>query len=1311
MSADYVVDDVVRWSFVDDVTGPLNRVKQALAEANSLINGSVSPTKGLEEAYKMLGTSGTESVKKVTTDIKSLNSEMNILPKDTKLEIKANAAEAINNTKDVTKNVKTIPRETLLKIKANATEAINNTKDITKNVKTIPKETLLKINAETDAKKILDFKKEAKEVPKNVNVNLRLIDHVSDPVKQVNTATKETEKSTSRLKDVLTGTFAGSIISNGITSLGNQIINSAKDGLELAEAGEQTQRAWSAMGVPKSQIQGLSNNMVELRNETGFAAGNIKDIQKQFFGFTNSVDLTANLTKGVTALAVASGKGVEGAESITSSFKRVESQGKLTNMAFTRMTAAVPALPKELASALNMSQDQLKKSVAAGNISADEFINAVAKIGTNSQQTFKDFGKTGEGVMSQIKGGWIGVKSTLMQPLVDTKTSGLESVRDLLQSKDMTTLAHSVGEGLSYMAEQAAKFVKYISEHQKDINGIIDALSKILSILAKSIWSTISEIIKDIAKAFGLISDSANKSNDPLKKVESALNAVASHKAAIEALGKVLVAAFAVKKISGFAKEIQTINANLKVTKGLQALGKPITEFVSTLKESKSVISAFGAALKAVPFTLWITAIAAVILALTELYKHNKKFREFVNGIIDAVKGAYKEIAKWLDDAIKGVRGFFEGIQGFFKDVQKNINTFNKDIGKNTNNFIKTAQQGFAGFGKSIGNIWNNIEKQWQKSWNSINKWFSKFWKDISKQWRSDWNGLDKWFNKSLNSLSKNWDNTWNSINKYFSGVWQGISKFWQGIWNPLVKWFDNTLNGISRTWNNVWRSISNFFIDIWNGMNKFVHPIFSGIASWISDVLRGISNTWNHMWQSMADFFSNIWNGIKHAAQDGINGVLSVINAGVDAIDTVWKFFTGHKTSIRHLQPVKLERGGVVHTRLTMINDGAGQNWKELLQLPNGDLKMSHERNAILPLPVGTRVYNGAETAAIMHSAGVERYAKGGIVGNVLDWTKGKLSDIGSWIGDKADAVDKFLKNPLGNISKLLHNATDGLFHGAESFGQLASGVIDKLAEISVDKFKEMLKKVKDEIESQNVNGPAGPKVGRWRSVIEQAAKILNHAPLAGWQINNLLSQIATESGGDNNIVQSVWDRNMASGNPAQGLLQFIPSTFGQWAIPGHRNIKSGLDQLIAAIRRLDAMGTWNYIGHGHGWWSGGHLIKPQIATLAEHGDEFVVNPRMTNAPQLINEAYERTLQEQPHLRDATSPNVKNNSTLDFSTLQSSNRNNSISNKMLNVIIERLTEIRDKDTDMYLDGEKVTKTTEKISAGRFRIAQSQGQA
>ncbi|WP_404351183.1 hypothetical protein [Companilactobacillus paralimentarius] len=122
----------------------------------------------------------------------------------------------------------------------------------------------------------------------------------------------------------------------------------------------------------------------------------------------------------------------------------------------------------------------------------------------------------------------------------------------------------------------------------------------------------------------------------------------------------------------------------------------------------------------------------------------------------------------------------------------------------------------------------------------------------------------------------------------------------------------------------------------------------------------------------------------------------------------------------------------------------------------------MTHQRNAVLPLPVGTRVYNGDETAAIMASAGVDHYAHGGIVGDAIDWTKGKLSDIGSWIGDKLDAVDKFLKDPLGNISKLLHKATDGLFKGAASFGGLASGAIGKLSSIAVVKFKEMLNSTK---------------------------------------------------------------------------------------------------------------------------------------------------------------------------------------------------------------------------------------------------------
>ncbi|MGY3315283.1 SLT domain-containing protein [Peribacillus simplex] len=62
-------------------------------------------------------------------------------------------------------------------------------------------------------------------------------------------------------------------------------------------------------------------------------------------------------------------------------------------------------------------------------------------------------------------------------------------------------------------------------------------------------------------------------------------------------------------------------------------------------------------------------------------------------------------------------------------------------------------------------------------------------------------------------------------------------------------------------------------------------------------------------------------------------------------------------------------------------------------------------------------------------------------------------------------------------------------------------------------------------------------------------------------------MAQIKRESGGNEKIVQSsaVWDVNTAAGNPARGLLQYIPQTFNAYKMKGHNNIYSGFDQLLA--------------------------------------------------------------------------------------------------------------------------------------------------
>ncbi|TAR21799.1 tape measure protein, partial [Lactiplantibacillus plantarum] len=674
-----------------------------------------------------------------------------------------------------------------------------------------------------------------------------------------------------------------------------------------------------------------------------------------------------------------------------------------------------------------------------------------------------------------------------------------------------------------------------------------------------------------------------------------------------------------------------SINDNLKITGGLKNLGKPVTAFMSSLKGGSGVLKSFGSALKAVPFTIWIAAIAAIVLALVELYKHNKKFRAFVNGLISTVKDWYRNVTKWLGNAVTWIKKTFGP---FFKSAVKSIKSVWKEIEPVVSAGINMVKQ-ILKLGMAV------VSALWKVAWGLISFEVKKTWAIIKPIIDIGMAVIKGIISAGMAIIKAIWKAAWKIISAVVKSVWNVIKPLIIGAMHVISDVIQTVLDIIHGNWSKVWKDIKNVFSDIWKALSQAIKAYMHGMHDIISSVLDAISTVWHGMWQGLGDFFSNVWKGIKQAAQDGINGVLSVINAGVDAIDSIWKFFTGHKTNVRHLEPVKFAQGGVVHTRLSMVNDGAGQNWKELLQLPSGELKMTHQRNAVLPLPAGTRVYNGDETAAIMASAGVDHYAHGGIVGNAINWTKGKLSDIGSWIGDKTEAVGKFLKDPLGNISKLLHKATDGLFKGAASFGELASGAISKLSSIAVNKFKEMLNSTKKTLELSD------GKAGHYNpGLIEKAAKMMHIDSLPAGFSDLLQATIMSESGGKS-VIQTVHDMN-SGGNEAGGILQYTPGTFAAFAMPGHTNRMNPLDELLAFFNNSDwrnSIGHTSILGVPKVDWlhsgpqgsrrfaNGGEVFDEQSAIIGDNSQhhEFVINPYDVTAYPLLAKAMDTTMRAQP--------------------------------------------------------------------------------
>ncbi|PTI53064.1 hypothetical protein BU103_14300, partial [Staphylococcus xylosus] len=92
--------------------------------------------------------------------------------------------------------------------------------------------------------------------------------------------------------------------------------------------------------------------------------------------------------------------------------------------------------------------------------------------------------------------------------------------------------------------------------------------------------------------------------------------------------------------------------------------------------------------------------------------------------------------------------------------------------------------------------------------------------------------------------------------------------------------------------------------------------------------------------------------------------------------------------------------------------------------------------------------------------------------------------------------------------------------------------------------------------------SGSQNKSAKKWSGDIKKAASEMN-VKLRGNDLNNIISLIHNESGGNAGVTQgNIGDINNINGTPAQGLLQYVPSTFKNYAVKGHGNIKNGYDQ-----------------------------------------------------------------------------------------------------------------------------------------------------
>ncbi|HFK0551308.1 TPA: phage tail tape measure protein [Listeria monocytogenes] len=335
-----------------------------------------------------------------------------------------------------------------------------------------------------------------------------------------------------------------------------------------------------------------------------------------------------------------------------------------------------------------------------------------------------------------------------------------------------------------------------------------------------------------------------------------------------------------------------------------------------------------------------------------------------------------------------------------------------------------------------------------------------------------------------------------------------------------------------------------------------------------------------------------------------------------------------------------------------------------------------------------GTKILNHADSKKVMQG-GLGKTLPGFASGNstINDF----LSD--AWDGTKAVAgkVVDFSKkafdwaaHPIKNLKNIFSKYSTGI-PAMGNDGNLGSDVLNYLKNSIGSPLEKMLSGFK---ETAPVAGPAGKGASAWSSVIKKAALAMK-VDLSGGELKGIIAQIHRESGGNEKITQSsaVVDVNTLSGNPAKGLLQYIPQTFNAYRMKGHNNIFSGYDQLLAFFNNS----SWrNDLPYGKRGWgprghrrfaNGGFVNKNEMIEVAENNKPEVVIPltRKNRAVQLIKKTKEII-----GMNDGGSVVV-----------------NSPDNSEMVLLLQQqnqiLMQLLQKNSDVYMDVDKVGKLVEAV--------------
>ncbi|MCO4466975.1 Phage tape measure [Streptococcus infantarius subsp. infantarius] len=873
-----------------------------------------------------------------------------------------------------------------------------------------------------------------------------LIHRLKDSVVGLNNKVDDTGDKTSRLKGIFSATFAANVISNAFTNALGTVKGMFDQINESSSEYVKYQQTMNATWLTLTGNAEDGKKMVDMTNEMAQAAANstemVDGMNQKFYAVTHNIDLTKQQTQAILTLQDAFGQTDAAVENFSVQWSQMIANGKVSGQdmlsiinVFPEMKQAIKDVAAEELNISNMTTEKFAELQSKGQITSDMAVKALLDMKDKYKDATENFAGTIGGMERTINSRMPAIIAAFKEPIMQMKNPFMGKISEWVADKGtedkFKTLGEHSAKGLetisnafakvfnlgngtdklnSFMdkmiewvdkmsdkiAKNAPKIASFFVELKKGLGYVIE----IGKAFGEGVWEATKGIVEGIAGAFKMLTGNSKKSKEPIKGVSGALGEIAKHKEAIKTVGKLFVAYFAAKKVAS------GVGAVVKGVQGLSTGLGLLKTGISKLTPAFGALKTATAFLMANPFALAIVGITALVAGFVMLYKHNKKFKKFVDDLAKDAKKAFDNIVKW------------------FKDIPKNLS-------KTWENIKDGAKSGMKKLGSAITGKLSDIGKEWNKGWKKSKDYLSDRWDDMKGNTKKSIEHLGSSIKNKHDEIHDRWSKTWNKSKDFLSDRWDDMNA-------DTKKKFGKDLKGL--LFSNL-DAIGNKFQEIWNA----------------------IRNGFSDMWNGLKDLAGNGINAVIKLPNDGIDGINSLIHdfgGPKNAIGKIPKvkfangtgFFNGYRNAITRPTLATLNDG----------NDSPETNNQEMVILPNGKAVLPQGRNTQMLLPAGSEVLNASELAMLAGLNNRQAFAKGtGFWSKIWDTATNVAGSV--WDGLK-DGVDKFTKmlsfitdtasHPVETLAKKFNPNSDKL---DGMFKHLGNALYKKPVENAKNWWKEL--------------------------------------------------------------------------------------------------------------------------------------------------------------------------------------------------------------------------------------------------------------